>query len=63
MDEYDAPVAKTLKNIEVAERVRNDLATIYNQLKDRSGKIRFLMLTGVSKFTKMSIFSVFSNLT
>ena len=63
MDEYDAPVAKTLKNIEVAERVRNDLATIYNQLKDRSGKIRFLMVTGVSKFTKMSIFSVFSNLT
>lgn len=62
VDEYDDPVAKTLKNIEVAERVRNDLATIYNQLKDRSGKIRFLMVTGVSKFTKMSIFSVFSNL-
>ena len=31
-------------------------------MKDRSGKIRFLMITGVSKFTKLSIFSAFSSL-
>ena len=62
IDEYDDPVARTLKDMETAERIRGDLATIYSQLKDRSGKIRFLMVTGVSKFTKMSIFSVFSNL-
>ena len=62
IDEYDDPVARTLKDVKTAERVRSDLATIYGQLKDRSGKIRFLMVTGVSKFTKMSIFSALSNL-
>ena len=45
IDEYDDPVAKALKNVEVAE-----------------GKIRFLMITGVSKFTKLSIFSTLSSL-
>ena len=62
IDEYDDPVAKALRNVEVAERVRARLATIYGQMKDRSGKIRFLMITGVSKFTKLSIFSTLSSL-
>ena len=62
IDEYDDPVAKALKNVEVAERVRSSLAPIYGQMKDRSGKIRFLMITGVSKFTKLSIFSALSSL-
>ena len=62
IDEYDDPVAKALKNVEVAERVRASLAPIYGQMKDRSGKIRFLMITGVSKFTKLSIFSALSSL-
>ena len=62
IDEYDDPVAKALKNSEIAERVRDALAPIYGQMKDRSGKIRFLMITGVSKFTKLSIFSTLSSL-
>ncbi len=62
IDEYDDPVAKALKNPDVAERVRDALAPIYGQMKDRSGKIRFLMITGVSKFTKLSIFSTLSSL-
>jgi len=62
IDEYDDPVAKALKNVDVAERVRASLAPIYGQMKDRSGKIRFLMITGVSKFTKLSIFSTLSSL-
>ena len=62
IDEYDDPVAKALKNPDVAERVRDTLAPIYGQMKDRSGKIRFLMITGVSKFTKLSIFSTLSSL-
>ena len=62
IDEYDDPVAKALKNVEVAERIRDALAPIYGQMKDRSGKIRFLMITGVSKFTKLSIFSTLSSL-
>ena len=62
IDEYDDPVAKALKDVEVAERIRDALAPIYGQMKDRSGKIRFLMITGVSKFTKLSIFSTLSSL-
>ena len=62
IDEYDDPVAKALRNVEVAERVRARLATFYGQMKDRSGKIKFLMITGVSKFTKLSIFSTLSSL-
>ncbi len=62
IDEYDDPVAKALKNPDVAEHVRDSLAPIYGQMKDRSGNIRFLMITGVSKFTKLSIFSTLSSL-
>ena len=62
IDEYDDPVACALKNPDEAERVRDALAPVYKQMKDRSGKIRFLMITGVSKFTKLSVFSTLSSL-
>ena len=62
IDEYDDPVACALKNPDVAEKIRDALAPVYKQMKDRSGKIRFLMITGVSKFTKLSIFSALSSL-
>ena len=61
VDEYDDPVAKVLHDVPFAEKVRSLLATFYGQLKDRTEKYRFLMITGVSKFTKMSIFSTLSN--
>ncbi len=62
IDEYDDPVAQLLDKPEEAERVRGTLADFYRQMKDRTGAIRFLMITGVSKFTKMSVFSALSNL-
>ena len=62
IDEYDDPVAKALANVELAEQIRTHLADIYAQFKDRTDKIRFLYITGVSKFTKLSIFSTLSNL-
>ena len=62
VDEYDDPVAKVLHDVPFAEKVRALLATFYGQLKDRTEKYRFLMITGVSKFTKMSVFSTLSNL-
>ncbi|MBR4899907.1 MAG: AAA family ATPase [Victivallales bacterium] len=63
IDEYDAPVARLLDKPDDAELVRGLLTDFYNQMKDRTGRIRFLMITGVSKFTKMSVFSALSNLT
>ena len=62
IDEYDDPVACALKSPDEAERVRDALAPVYKQMKDRSGKIRFLMITGVSKFTQLSVFSALSSL-
>ena len=63
IDEYDDPVARALANPDEAERVRSALAQIYGQIKDKTNMLRFLMITGVSKFTKMSVFSALSNLT
>ena len=62
IDEYDDPVAQALARVEDAEKVRDELSVIYHQIKDRVGKVRFMMMTGVSKFTKLSVFSVLSNL-
>ena len=62
IDEYDDPVAQLLDKPDEAEAVRGMLASFYRQMKDRTGSIRFLMITGVSKFTKMSVFSALSNL-
>jgi len=62
IDEYDDPVARLLHKTDEALRVREILAGFYGQMKDRTDCIRFLMITGVSKFTKMSVFSALSNL-
>ena len=62
IDEYDDPVAKSLADVPRAEYIRDRLATIYAQFKDNTDKIRFLFITGVSKFTKLSIFSTLSSL-
>jgi len=39
IDEYDDPVACALKNPDVAEKIRDALAPVYKQMKDRSGKM------------------------
>ena len=62
IDEYDAPVSHALNCIELAEEIRRRLADFYVQMKTRTGAIRFLMMTGVSKFTKMSVFSTLNNI-
>ncbi|MBR6058280.1 MAG: AAA family ATPase [Victivallales bacterium] len=62
IDEYDDPVATLLDKPDEAEKVREAMASFYKQMKSRTGKIRFLMVTGVSKFTKMSVFSALSNI-
>ena len=63
IDEYDDPVARALANPEEAELIRDELAGFYGKIKGKTDMIRFLMITRVSKFTKMSVFSALSNLT
>ncbi len=63
VDEYDAPVGHSLDDIEKAQKVRTALSSFYIQIKGNVGNVRFLMMTGVSKFTQLSVFSALNNLT
>ena len=63
IDEYDEPVAGFLDNLEALKLVRKTLHDFYEKLKDNSKSIRFLMLTGVTKLTKLSVFSGLNHLT
>ena len=62
IDEYDAPVGHALDDIKKAEAIRARMSALYAQMKDRTGCIRFLLMTGISKFTKLSVFSALSNI-
>ena len=63
VDEYDKPILDALT---VRRRSRVPTATIcggvYSTIKDRDAHIRFTFLTGVSKFSKVSLFSGLNNL-
>lgn len=64
VDEYDAPIAHALaRDVKLAEAIRESLAQFYIQLKAYESHIRFLMLTGVSKFNQASVFSALNNVT
>ena len=64
IDEYDAPIAGLLDSDEGRAQLpslRKALHDFYIQAKAHCGDMRFLMVTGVSKFAKTSIFSAFNN--
>ncbi len=63
VDEYDEPIAKFLDDIETLNRVQSVLHDFYEKLKNNSGSIRFLLMTGVTKLTKLSVFSGLNHLT
>ena len=62
IDEYDKPILDHLNNVELAEANRMVLRGFYGVLKSMDAHLRFTLLTGVSKFTKTSIFSELNNL-
>jgi hypothetical protein len=64
IDEYDKPIIDYLgEEIEVAENNRRILKSFYSIIKDCDPYIEFMIITGVSKFSKVSIFSELNNLT
>ena len=63
IDEYDEPIAGFLGDIKTLKRVRKTLHDFYEKLKSGSRYIRFLMMTGVTKLTKLSVFSGLNHLT
>ena len=64
IDEYDKPIIDYLgNNIEIAEQNRASLKSFYSIIKDCDQYIEFMIITGISKFSKISIFSELNNLT
>jgi len=63
VDEYDKPIIDVITNNEVASENRAILGDLYSAIKASDQYIKFAMLTGVSKFTQMSLFSQLNNLT
>jgi hypothetical protein len=62
IDEYDKPISDHLTDLEVATANRVILHDFYQVLKPADEHLRFLFLTGVSKFSKVSIFSGLNHL-
>jgi hypothetical protein len=57
VDEYDKPILDAIENIEYAKENREILKDFYSVLKDADPYIKLVFLTGVSRFSKVSIFS------
>jgi len=57
IDEYDKPILDAIENIEVAKEDREILKDFYSVLKDADPYLKLVFLTGVSRFSKVSIFS------
>ena len=62
VDEYDKPLLQAIGNRDLQEEYRGTLKGFYGALKSMDGCIKFAMLTGVTKFGKVSVFSDLNNL-
>ncbi|MDF1615243.1 ATP-binding protein [Desulfurivibrio dismutans] len=62
VDEYDKPILDNISNHDLAREMRDGLRNLYSVIKDSDAHIKFAMLTGVSKFSKVSLFSGLNNL-
>ena len=63
VDEYDSPIINNLKNPEIAEQNRDLLKAFFGTLKSLDRYLKFTFVTGVSKFSQVSLFSGPNNLT
>ena len=62
VDEYDKPILDALEAPDMARANRDFLRGLYGVIKDCDAHVRFVFLTGVSKFSKVSLFSGLNNL-
>lgn len=62
IDEYDAPLLSVMHETEKLEEIRQFLRSFYAPLKDCDPYLRFVFITGISKFSQLSIFSELNNL-
>ena len=62
VDEYDAPILNTLPDLEQCTKIKDKLKSFYTTIKSCDEYLKFVFLTGVSKFAKISVFSGLNNL-
>ena len=62
VDEYDKPMLQAIGDVELQKAFRTTLKPFYGVLKSMDGYIKFALLTGVTKFGKVSVFSDLNNL-
>jgi len=62
VDEYDKPILDNLTRPDIAREMRDGLRDLYSVIKGQDAHVKFAFLTGVSKFSKVSIFSGLNNL-
>ncbi|MDQ7009975.1 MAG: AAA family ATPase, partial [Candidatus Gracilibacteria bacterium] len=62
IDEYDKAILDNINKTEIAVEVREELKGFYATLKDADEYLEFVFITGVSKFSKVSLFSGLNNL-
>lgn len=62
VDEYDKPLLQAISDKSLQDEYRATLKSVYSALKSMDGCIRFALLTGVTKFSKVSVFSDLNNI-
>ena len=62
IDEYDAPLLDVVHKDQELDELRNIMRNFYSPLKDCEPYLRFVFLTGITKFSQMSIFSELNNI-
>ena len=62
IDEYDKPILDNINDLNLAREVREGLKNLYSVIKVVDINLKFVLLTGVSKFSKVSLFSGLNNL-
>ncbi len=62
IDEYDKPLIDNLQNLSEAVKIRDLLKNFYTVIKAMDRHLRFVFITGISKFSKVGVFSAMNNL-
>jgi hypothetical protein len=62
IDEYDKPITDNLTNLAEARRIRDVLRDFYTVIKASDQYLRFVFITGISKFSRVGLFSTMNNL-
>ena len=62
IDEYDAPMLDSIHKPELQDQIRERVRDLFSPLKGQADYLRFVFITGISKFSQLSVFSELNNL-